>query len=203
MKTEISSDFKIGLCYNRGMNSKTAEEKLRNYRAPRWEDFPRVELYMDQVIALLTEWLQPLYFDSQKPAVTPSMINNYVKHSIVRPPVKKHYKAYHLGFLYVVLVLKQCYSLQEISSLIQIYSDIENMERIGHDFNSFAMVLEESLHEIMETGNTNFQPYENPSWQQKLMCSAIRTIANRLYSAAKIQQAREELEKKVSETVNG
>lgn len=172
--------------------SNRIEDRLKSYKAPRWEDFPKVDLYMDQVIALLSQWLEPLYFDNQKPAVTPSMINNYVKHSIVRAPIKKHYKAYHLGYLYVVLVLKQCYSLQEISSLIQIYSDIENMERIGHDFNSFASVLEEYLHEIMVNGNTDYQPYDNPNWRQQLMCTAIRTIANRLYTAAKISQFRAE-----------
>lgn len=165
------------------------ENRLKEYRAPRWEDFPKVDLYMDQVIALLSEWLAPLYFDSQKPAVTPSMINNYVKHSIVRAPVKKHYKSYHLAYLYVVLVLKQCYSLQEISAMIQIYSDIENMERIGHDFNGFASLLEQSLHQVMETGRVDVQPYENPTWQQKLMCSAIRAIANRLYTVAVIGRA--------------
>lgn len=171
----------------------TAKQKaLENYRAPRWEDFPTVDLYMDQVISLLSRWLEPLS-QSGKPAVTASMINNYVKHSIVRPPEKKHYKPYHLGYLYVVFVLKQCFSLQEISALIQIYSDIENKERIGRDFNSFASMFEESLHEVMKTGNITYDSFEEPTWQQQLMRASIRTIAYRLYTAARIEQTKEGL----------
>lgn len=168
-----------------------AQQALLHYQAPRWEDFPEMNLYMDQVISLLSRWLEPLYFRSDKPPVTSSMINNYVKHSIVRAPVRKQYKRYHLAYLYVVFVLKQCFSLQDISALIQIYSDIENTERTGRDFNSFASLLEKSLHEVMETGTITCEGFEAPSWQQQLMTTTIRTIAYQLFSAARIDQVRD------------
>lgn len=70
------------------------KEKLLDYKAPRWEEFPSIELYIDQMIELLSAWLQPLYFDQNRPSITSSMINNYVKNSIVEPPHKK--KIYRL-----------------------------------------------------------------------------------------------------------
>jgi hypothetical protein len=111
------------------------------------------------------------------------MINNYVKNSIVKPPVKKHYKNYHLAYLYVVILLKQCYSLSEVSTLIRIYSDLENPERISRDFNSFSRVFTAMLHEVMEKGEITNTYYENPTWQQTLMINALRTVVSRIYTS--------------------
>ena len=81
------------------------------------------------------------------------MVNNYVKNSILHPPVKKHYKKYHVAFLIVVVILKQCYSLTEISQMIQIYWDM-NDQRINLHYDTFIRYFTNFLHEIMTTGNT-------------------------------------------------
>lgn len=159
---------------------------LAEYKAPRWSDFPQVDLYMDQVIPLLTRYLAPLYFDSDKPCLTPSMINNYVKTSIVKPPVKKRYKPYHLAYLYVVMVLKQCFTLSEISVLIGIYSSIENQKDTERHFNSFCRIFESLLHEVMETGQTTQSFYEHPSDEQVLMIDVIRAVVCRLYGVQRV-----------------
>lgn len=172
------------------------QNQLLTYQAPRWKDFPIVDLYMDQVLALLNTWLVPLYPETDAQPVTASMINNYVKHSIVKPPVKKHYKPYHLGFLYVVFVLKQCFSLQEISAMIQIYSDLDNKERMSHDFDAFARIFESCLHEMMETGKIESTFFENPTWQQQLMLSALQTAASKLVTSFVIADAIAEANRK-------
>lgn len=166
---------------------KTASSPLAVYQSPHWNDFPQVDLYMDQVILLLRQWLEPLYFDSKKPCITPSMINNYVKNSIVKPPLKKRYKPYHLAYLYVVMVLKQCFSLQEISVLIGIYSTFDS-EQIASHFNTFSSTFESMLHEIMKTGQISYAPHKNPGWEQLLMINCIRAVCCRLYGAVIIEE---------------
>ncbi len=165
------------------MNASQITAQLKDYKAPRWDDFPDVDLYMDQVIPLLTKYLAPLYFDSDKPCITPSMINNYVKTSIVKRPLKKRYKPYHLAYLYVVMVLKQCFTLQEISALIAIYSSLNNQKDTERHFNAFARIFESLLHEVMETGNASQTFYEDPTKEQTLMIDVIRTAVCRIYAA--------------------
>ncbi len=171
--------------------SQSIYEGLIHYKAPRWNDFPKVDLYMDQVLELLNEWLAPLYFDSEKKPVTASMINNYVKNSIVIPPVKKKYTTYHLAYLYVVMVLKQCFSLQEISSLIMIYTDMKTSAKTQSNFNSFASAFEFVLHQIMENGRLEGRFFEEPNWQQLLMIDVLEAVSCRLYAACTIHRFEE------------
>lgn len=164
----------------------TIKEILMHYKAPRWDEFPHIELYMDQMIELLSRWLEPLSFDQNRPSITSSMINNYVKNSIVEPPRKKKYTAYHLAYLYVVMVLKQCFTLQEISTLIMIYSSTTSSTRTADHFDQFARVFETLLHQVMETGNPSEAFFEDPTWQQTLMVDVIRAVCCRLYGVFQI-----------------
>lgn len=169
-------------------------DMLANYKAPRWNDFPAIDLYMDQVVELLNSWLDDLYFDSKKPCITPSMINNYVKSSIVHPPIKKRYNNYHLAFLYVVMVLKQCFQLQDISEMIRIYYTMDHSLHTDTHFNTFAEVFESMLHQQMETGKIDGTYFENPNWQQELMVNVLQTVCCRLCSMSVLADVRKDHE---------
>ncbi len=78
---------------------------LREHRLPRWEEFPDLELYMDQLIVLLNRYLS-LSGNGEDPTVTASMINNYVKMRIMPSPVKKKYGRQHLAYLVIICLLK-------------------------------------------------------------------------------------------------
>ena len=86
---------------------------------PRWDELPKIDLYVDQVVTLLEEWL---YFipNSDDRLITKSMINNYVKHGIVDAPKKKRYTTTHLAYLIVVCIFKQVYSMNEIMQMIRL-----------------------------------------------------------------------------------
>ncbi len=77
---------------------------LRQFQLPTWEDFPDIELYMDQMIVLLNRYLGNLGTEGKQ--VTASMINNYVKMRIMPAPVKKRYGRSHLAYLVVICLLK-------------------------------------------------------------------------------------------------
>ena len=59
--------------------------KLYSRKIPCWNELPEIDLYMDQIIALMEKYLGS---NSKDKLITPSMINNYVKLGIVPPPIK-------------------------------------------------------------------------------------------------------------------
>ena len=77
---------------------------MPEWQAPKFAELPKVELYMDQVLLILEEALQPLLPQPDMPnkagkiskaerPLTASMINNYVKQGLIEPPQKKRYRS--------------------------------------------------------------------------------------------------------------
>ena len=59
---------------------------------PSWDKLPSFELYMDQVIVLLSQYLSFMpQDDCEGPRITASIINNYVRMRVMPAPVKKKY----------------------------------------------------------------------------------------------------------------
>ena len=73
-------------------NIEEIHKSLISFKLPRWKDLPDFDIYMDQVIFYINQELSPLFFEEK--VITSNMVNNYVKNSIVKPPIKKHYKRY-------------------------------------------------------------------------------------------------------------
>ncbi|MCI9056596.1 MAG: DUF1836 domain-containing protein [Oscillospiraceae bacterium] len=91
---------------------------LEKFALPDWEGLPQLELYMDQIIILLTEYLAPVSRGQEERAITASIINNYVRMKIVPPPVKKKYSRVHIAFLVVICTLKRSLSISSIQRLL-------------------------------------------------------------------------------------
>lgn len=83
---------------------------------PRWKDLPDIDLYMDQVITLLNKYIEPF---SSEGEITPSMINNYVKHGVIPAPVKKRYSRVHISRLLIISILKSVLSIQRIGEITE------------------------------------------------------------------------------------
>ena len=97
---------------------KTREEYL-TYHCPRWDEFPDVELYADQVLTIVQRNVGFFSDDIELP-FTSNMINNYVKQRIVKPPVNKRYDRVHLAYFTVVSLLKGFFSIPEICGGIEL-----------------------------------------------------------------------------------
>ncbi|MEE0409511.1 MAG: DUF1836 domain-containing protein [Clostridia bacterium] len=66
------------------------EDVLTNYSLPSWDALPDIDLYMDQVVSVVTKYLDvPRTAIGVTRSITPAMINNYVKLGIIPPPKKK------------------------------------------------------------------------------------------------------------------
>lgn len=96
-------------------------EDILAYRCPRWNDWPNLDLYMDQAISLIETHVQLFYADGQPKPVTSTMINNYVKQKIVPPSRKKKYGRDHLAYFYIIFLLKSALNLVDISEAIAFF----------------------------------------------------------------------------------
>ena len=121
---------------------------IDKFHIPRWKELPNIELYLDQVVSLINNCLAPYIFfnpnhkKDENDLLTKTMINNYVKNGLIEPPNKKLYSKTQLAKLFVICVLKQVYSMQDIKKLIDIAlldSSIQNA------YDKFCKLFEEAL----------------------------------------------------------
>lgn len=111
-------------------------EKLAAHKLPRWNSLPDIELYMDQVVAVM-EKLLSLYQDNyaeDSRLITPSIINNYVKLKIIPAPVKKRYSREHLAYLIIICILKQTLAISSITRIITTQLATKSIEALYNDF---------------------------------------------------------------------
>jgi len=104
-------------------------EEIQNYHCPRWNEWPDLDLYMDQVISVLEQKVSIFYTDDQSKPVTSTMINNYVKQKIIIPSKNKKYQRDHLAYLYVIFLLKSVLSLNDIWKGITFLGKLHSVEK--------------------------------------------------------------------------
>ncbi|MCF0125221.1 MAG: DUF1836 domain-containing protein, partial [Clostridia bacterium] len=122
-----------------------SEQEIKKFRLPRWEEIPSIDLYMDQVVSFLDEHLSIFIKTDNNDntnIITKTMINNYVKHGALKPPVSKKYNREHIAYLFVIFILKQIYSLDEIKKLINLAIETSSTDQ---SYNRFCTELEKTI----------------------------------------------------------
>lgn len=160
-----------------------AFQSYREYRAPRWEDFPDIELYMDQVISVLERYLS-LFAPEGEKAITSTMINNYVKQKLIAPPANKRYGRSQLVFLFVICILKKFMQLSRIKMLL------ENLRKDKSDeeaYAFFAAQLDDALRLVFERKIPDHTELEDPA--ENCVRSAVVAFAVIVYSEAVFAEA--------------
>ena len=124
------------------------DDKIRNYSLPEWNQLPAIDLYMDQVLSLLEQYLS-IYYETNdnKKFITASMINNYVKLNIIPAPKKKKYSKEHIAYLLIVCTLKQTLDMATIKKILTVDNNNENIKDLYTSFvqnqnKSFSYVSE-------------------------------------------------------------
>lgn len=141
METEIASARDLSAAWN---------GRLAAFALPEWEELPALPLYMDQVIYLLNGYLAPLPGDGDDRAVTPAMINNYVKAGMMPRPVKKRYGRTHLALLLMICLLKPTLSAVQIKKLLPADPSEEEAQALYADFAGLFRGCQSSLREDVE-----------------------------------------------------
>lgn len=88
------------------------------FQCLRWEQLPGIALYMDQVLLVLNQALEPLG-RPEEPMVTATMINNYVKMKLAAPAVKKKYDRDHMARFIMICLMKKVLSMAEIAAVLE------------------------------------------------------------------------------------
>lgn len=107
---------------------------MERFDLPQWDQLPQLELYMDQVIILLKQYLSPLHHGDEDKAITASIINNYVRMKVMPPPVKKKYSRVHIACLIIICTLKQSLSISCIQRILPAEQTEENLRPLYDDF---------------------------------------------------------------------
>ena len=147
--------------------NETIKKQLEEYHFPQWDELPNFDLYMDQVVYYVDQQLRPLYFNEEK-IITSSMVNNYVKNSIVKAPEKKKYSRKHIAYLIIVCLLKKSFSLTEIVKFIDIQVSMQQSD-LQASYNSFAKVFDKALKEKI-TKHYLVQEERNTPHKLTLVC---------------------------------
>lgn len=154
-------------------------EDVSNFHLPRWKEIPTIGLYIDQVVSLLEHYLgNYVKSDTEKEEkfVTKTMINNYVKHGVLNPPVNKKYNTEHIAYLFVILILKQIYSIGEIKKLINLAINTSSIEDA---YNRFCSEIEKAIR--MTFTGESYINNDRLSQEQYILRNVVQSFANKLY----------------------
>ncbi len=149
---------------------------LEYFRLPRWEELPSIDLYLDQVLSLLDEWLGPyLTFDGKK-VMTKTMINNYVKQKFIAAPVNKRYDRTAVASLFVIAILKPVYTIEEIARLIRLSLRSSEKELA---YNRFCTLIEEAVSHAF--AGTAMEKTDDATDPRHLLWNVCNAFACQLY----------------------
>lgn len=84
----------------------------------RFEDFPSIELYMDQVTSFIEDKLSENKRYKDDKILTKTMINNYAKNNLFPSPIKKKYTKNHLILFSIIYYLKSFLSINDIKTIL-------------------------------------------------------------------------------------
>lgn len=123
--------------------------KLIKHKLPYWEELPEIDLYMDQVIALMEKYLSFHKVSETDTIVTHSMVNNYVKLGIMPAPVRKKYSREHIAYLIIICTLKQALPISDIKKLID--ARVKNTS-IAETLNFFSDLYDSTFNTVIAIG---------------------------------------------------
>ena len=157
------------------------KRKAPAFHCPRWEELPDMDLYMDQVVTLLNEYLKPFHAKDQEKMVTSTMINNYVKLKLIPKAEKKRYSRMHLAYLIAITVLKQVLTISEVKRGIEYQANLSGLKEA---YNLFCEELELALMAVakhIQEGKGSLR-LEGITLQNTAMKMAAMSLAGKLVS---------------------
>ena len=154
-------------------------EEINNFHLPRWNELPNIDLYIDQLVTLLEQYLSDYIRnenEKEDKLVTKTMINNYVKHGVIKPPINKKYNKQHMATLFVVFILKQVYSISDIKKLITLGVKTSPIEQA---YDRFCAELEKAIRIVF--AQKHYIKSNKLTQEQYLLRNVVQSVANKLY----------------------
>jgi len=157
------------------------------------DDFPEIDLYMDQVMQLFESKLSYTKRNPEDKVLTKTMINNYAKGNLLMKIKNKKYTKNHLILIGLIYNLKGALSLTDIKTILTpIINSFEKEQKYPlHDiYQSFLDIYDLNLEDIRNSSN---KVYENITkmvidkndtlgdYEEKLLLIVAYTSMSNLY----------------------
>lgn len=152
-----------------------------SFYLPTYRELPPIGLYLDQTVKYINGYLMPLGFSE----LTPSMVSNYVKLGLLKPPVKKQYNAEQLAYLFFIAVAKSVLSMDEIKQVLQMQQNTYPTD-IAYDY--FGLELKNMLLFIFGLKDTVDEISTNHSEEKTMLRSVIIAVSHLVYFKNCLQQ---------------
>ena len=149
---------------------------ISEFHIPRWEEIPDIDLYLDQTVTILEKYLENYVDNKNEKLITKTMINNYVKQQLLEPPINKKYTRKHIATLFVICILKQVYSITDISELIKLALKKHSIET---SYNKFCDELEKCIATVFKGEDYIEDKFINK--ELYLLKNVVLSFANKLY----------------------
>ena len=140
------------------------------------ENIPDIDLYMDQVVNYMKR--QHIGLGAEE-ALTPAMINNYMKKDLLPRAIKKKYDRNHIAHLTSICLLKQILPVVETGRLLKKQTEKQTIEQF---YEKYCGLLDESLLALSADIGEEMNEDEIldlilrlavSSYTQKLVCSSL------------------------------
>ena len=142
---------------------------LTEQRPDGWNKLPDIPLYMDQVVSYLGRQISGL---GEAGALTPAMINNYMKDGLLERANGKKYDQVHLAYLIAITALKQVMSVREMKVLTTVAREMGGPDR---QYGYFCKYLDEALSDAACHIDEDTSDHDLPKLALDL---ALRSYAN-------------------------
>lgn len=165
------------------------ENYLNEYKLPAWTDIPDIGLYMDQVVVLLSQYLDFISVEEQKnKPVTPTTINNYVRLRVMPAPNRRKYYRLHMAYLIMIFTLKQSVSIPCIQKIVSPNLTVQEMEAVYSNYveklhavaQFFTQQTRLAAEDILSPGQTDDTAVDRLVTQNVLMAGFSRLLAEKL-----------------------
>ena len=161
---------------NRTKEMKVWGQLLNDYRLPRWKDLPDIDLYKEQVISLVEQYVDIIPGDEK--LLTPAMINNYVKLGVVPPPKGKRYQKMHLAYFLAITIFKQVLTVSEISNGLKLQQRLTHTEKaydIFCDEIEYAFQIVAAQTKIVEPKSAFAHQVSRENLTMRMVCFSVAT----------------------------
>lgn len=110
----------------------------------RSEEIPRIDLYIDQILTLVSERMSEASDRYKDNLLTKTMINNYSKEGLIMPVKGKKYTKEHIIQMLLIYSLKNSLSIGEIKRLIKgVYLEGFDGETLTRCYDRFVEIKDE------------------------------------------------------------
>jgi|GEM_PF-4927257 len=162
-------------------------QELAGFVLPEPSSLPKIDLYMDQVLAVVNEFLP-----ANALGMTQAMINNYSKNDMIPRPRRKKYARQHVMAILMAHALKQSLCLEDAKLLLSQF-DEKDMEEA---YNHYRKALTEQLQMTELLTKKISEAPKDPQWLTLALSFAAQAQAGKLMCEALLPLLEEPEEKK-------